>query len=214
MKTTSDVITYFLVLAVLTGFFASASFVKTALGAEVKGADVKSPHSHTTPLIDTFKSRYEEVTRAVLEGKLPEETGKKADDLWISVQKYMIQMDARIDSLKLEAREYVGPRREEALNQLVEAGVERERALMGYLQALEKLSGRLEISKPPPQKPVEIPDPEEAARDYEKGKQKAPADYSDPEKAALETGKKKKKGLDLEIIIEPEDIINKEQNMD
>ncbi len=149
-----------------------------------------------------------------MEGKLPEETGKKADDLWISVQKYMIQMDARIDSLKLEAREYVGPRREEALNQLVEAGVERERALMGYLQALEKLSGRLEISKPPPQKPVEIPDPEEAARDYEKGKQKAPADYSDPEKAALETGKKKKKGLDLEIIIEPEDIINKEQNMD
>lgn len=214
MKTTSDVITYFLLLAVLTGFFASPSFVKTALGEEVKGADVKSPHSHTTPLIDTFKSRYEEVTRAVGEGKLPEEVKAEADDLWISVQKYMIQMDARIDSLKLEAREYEGPRREEAINQLVEAGAERERTLMSYLQTLDKLSGRQKISKPPPQKPIEIPDPKKAAKDYEETRKKGPADYPDPEKAALETGKKKKKGLDLEIIIEPEDIINKEQDMD
>jgi hypothetical protein len=154
------------------------------------------------------------VTRAAQEGKLPEENGKKADDLWISLQKYMIQMDARIESLKLEAREYEGPRREEALNHLVEAGAEKERALMGYLQALEKLSGRQGTTKPPPQKPVEIPDPVNAAKDYEETRKKGPADYPDPEKAALETGKKKKKGLDLEIIIEPEDITKEEQDMD
>nr|NIO16358.1 hypothetical protein [Deltaproteobacteria bacterium]NIS77053.1 hypothetical protein [Deltaproteobacteria bacterium] len=52
---------------------------------------------------------------------------------------------------------------------------------------------------------------EKAARDFEEGKKEEPAEYADPEKAALETGKKKKKGLDLEIIIEPEDIIKENQ---
>jgi hypothetical protein len=214
MKTTSSVITYLLVLAVLTVLFAFPSLFETALGEGTKGQETINSHSRTMPLIDTFRARYEEVSRAVSEGKLPEEIGKKAADLWISLQKYMIQMDARIESLKLEAREYEGPRREEALNHLVEAGAERERTLTRYINDLGNLTGREISQKTVPQEHVDIPDPEKAVRDYDKGKKEEPAEYADPEKAALETGKKKTKGLDIEIIIEPEDIINREQDMD
>ncbi|NIS74485.1 MAG: hypothetical protein GTO08_04250, partial [Deltaproteobacteria bacterium] len=180
MKITSGVITYLIVSAVLTGLFASPSFVKTSLGGEVKGADITSPHSRTIPLIDTFKALYEEATLAVSEGKLSEEVGEEADDLWISLQKYMIHTDARIETLKLEAREYEGAKQEEALDQLVKVGAERERTLMKYIQALEKLADRQTISKPLSQETGDIPDPEKAARDFEEGKKEEPAEYADP----------------------------------
>lgn len=202
---------YCLISLILIGIFSSSRFMQTAQGMEGKGTDATSSVFEKLPLVDVFKSRYEQLTRDVKEGKLPEEIKSEAEDLWVSVQKYMIHTDARIETLKLEAREYEGAKQEEALDQLVEVGAERERTLTRYINDLGNLTEREISPKTVPQKYGDIPDPEKAARDFEEGKKEEPAEYADPEKAALETGKKKKKGLDLEIIIEPEDIIKENQ---
>lgn len=184
-------------------------------------AEEIDPH----PGVETFRSKYKQVTEAVQAGSLPRETGAQADALNFSFQKYLIQSNARIEIYRLEAREYDGQRQGEALDNLMRETAARERALVTYTQKLDQLSGKgatgvtLELPKAKeiaPEAPISIPQQKEeplaapaatpAADEKESEKETG---FWAPRKAEI-----KAKDLNIEIEIKPEDIINEEQVAD
>jgi len=172
-------------------------------GAE-EGADLSSE----SPLVQKFEDKYRSVLDAVQEGALSAEAGEQADELKLSLQKYLIQSKARIDIYKLEARQTSGPRQDEALQNLIQASAERERTLLAYIQRLNYLSagGKEAITVP------DLPLPTERSLEKSAGgqKQEGPSD-----KDWFERGTRYEvKELDIEIEIKPEDIINEPQVAD
>ncbi len=93
------------------------------------------------PLLDTFKARYAHLMQAVKAGKLPSEVGTKADALWLSLRKDLINVDARMDMVKLDAKEYHGDQQDAALNRLIDTAADRERILIHAFEELGELMG-------------------------------------------------------------------------
>ncbi|MEN8129972.1 MAG: hypothetical protein ABFS45_07210 [Pseudomonadota bacterium] len=101
-----------------------------------------------SPLLESFKSRHSEVIQQAEQGKLPATIGKRAEDLWLSLRKDLIYLDAQVQAYKLEAKETHGTQQEEAIQKLVDVSAERERLLINALRSLDKLT-KGEISEIP-----------------------------------------------------------------
>ncbi len=200
LKTISYILKFAFTSLIIGGIITFAFIASAEMGTEKQLPDKNMAAPTKVPLLTIFKTQYDHVINKVKDGSLPESAGVEAEDMWISVQKYMIRKNAQIEIFKLEAIEYSGTQQEEALNRLMDATAERERTLMEYIHAIGKLKGKQPVSIPLP------PNKTEAAKDS-----------PDPEREILDSSKNKKdkkRGMDIEIEIKPEDIINEEQVMD
>ena len=101
-----------------------------------------SANADEQTLLAVFENQYSEIMEAVNKGGLPQETGQKGRALYIQVRKDLINFNARLETLKLEAAEYDGARQQQALKQLVQVSGERERRIVDAIHALEALSGK------------------------------------------------------------------------
>lgn len=90
-------------------------------------------------------------------GEVPESVGAQAKEIRFDLQKSLIQIDARIETSRLEASEFRGARGQRALDALLAAGAERERILFHFLSRLEALTGRRVELTPGPVAPVSSP---------------------------------------------------------
>jgi hypothetical protein len=171
--------------------------ILTLLGALLLAVNA---HAQSAPAdlspAEVFQALYEHVTSEVEGGRLTPEVGQQARELWIGFRKAVIESDAELEILKLEASSSQGSRQAEALEALVEATAARERLLIGYVRRLEGLSG---VSA----KSVAATVVDEAAEEAPTPEGEGEAE-EDPEK-----GKKKR----LQIDFEPEDLINTPQWM-
>jgi hypothetical protein len=174
------------------------------------------------PLLQEFQGKYEAVSLAVRQGTLPPDIGSEADDLNLSLKKYLIQSRARIDIYKLEVTHYSGAKQDEALSNLMKETAERERALATYIQRLDQIAGETATGVK-----LELPEPKEEAlqtpplpkQKEERETRPAVPPAMDEAEAKEETGiwaprKARIKELDIEIEIAPEDLINEEQVAD
>jgi hypothetical protein len=175
------------------------------------------------PLLQEFQGKYEAVSLAVRQGTLPPDIGSEADDLNLSLKKYLIQSRARIDIYKLEVTHYSGAKQDEALSNLMKETAERERALATYIQRLDQIAGEAATGVK-----LKLPEPKEEAlpaparppkREEQREARPAVPPAMDEAEAKEETGiwaprKARIKELDIEIEIAPEDLINEEQVAD
>ena len=137
-----------------------------------------------SPLLNTFKQRYDQVLQRVKQGKLSDSTGNQARDLWLSLRQDLIYLDARLDAYKLATQETTGARQQEAMQNLVELSAERERLLVNAIQTLDRLAQdektEIPVSTARPQK---TPSSEGGANNQGKGSVTIsiePEDLTDP----------------------------------
>jgi hypothetical protein len=161
-----------------------------AMDSERNNGNNVNTESEMSPLLDLFYKKREDISSAVSRGDYPESVAIESENIWFSLQKYLIANNARIETLKLEARKYKGERREEVLDQLVEAGAERERKIIEYIRNLDKLTGSGNS-------------PSKISRDAK--------EFSEKEIPDKESDSTKAKILDIEVEFKPEDIIEEEQ---
>ncbi len=150
------------------------------------------------PPLAEFKARYEVVMRAVAEGRLPPAAGSAARELWLALRKYVIQSDARIETLRLDARERRGEEQDRALDALVAEAMERTRAVGEFLNKLE----RLENQNGTPERP-------DAALSNEP-QERASQDRGEPTAGPEDRTRKPV----IDVRFEPENIITTEQTME
>lgn len=93
------------------------------------------------PGLRAFEQRYEEVQSLVHSADLSAQAGERAKELRFTLDKTLIEIDARVETLKLEAAEFEGERQQAALDDLLELGAERQRAIARARQQLEVLAG-------------------------------------------------------------------------
>jgi hypothetical protein len=142
------------------------------LGRNAEGQGYAFAIPDSMPLLDAFKMRYDEVMQEVKDGTIPGNIGSESEAIWISLQKILIQYNAKMETYKLETREYRGTKQEKALANLVRVTAERERILMEYIQRLEKLYKGKRIGIQPSQDQVEKFLPMEEKKNSEKVKKK------------------------------------------
>lgn len=118
-----------------------AGFFLTVEADESLGEYQSEEHAYweESPSLDAFKSRYDEIMQAVEAGRLEQGIGQRARELWISLRKELLHLNTRIEVFKLEADEYDGARRKQALEGLIQAAAERQRELTHYARALDRL---------------------------------------------------------------------------
>lgn len=102
---------------------------------------LQEPHAAETgsPLLNTFKSHYDQLLQQVEQGRHPVDTGKQAEELWLSLRQDLVYLDARVQAYKLEIGETNGARQQKAMQNLIEVSAERERLLINAIQNLDSL---------------------------------------------------------------------------
>ena len=93
------------------------------------------------PGLYAFEQRHEEVQNKVRSADLSSEAGERAKELRFELNKALIELDARVTTLKLEAAEFDGERQQAALDDLLELGAERQRVIARARHQLETLAG-------------------------------------------------------------------------
>lgn len=86
-----------------------------------------------------IEARYRAILAAVQEGRLPLSAGKEAIALRAALRHFLVDHEARVADLQLDLAAAAGPAREETVQQLVQAGADKERTLMKYRQRFERL---------------------------------------------------------------------------
>lgn len=105
------------------------------------------------PLLEVFSSQYKILEQRAEHGGLPPQARERAAHLWTSLQHYLIDSHALIQKLRIEIKQKQGAAQERAIDALLEAGAERERTLMAYIQHLEGLQGDAEEKSLPLKQP-------------------------------------------------------------
>ncbi len=101
--------------------------------------------------LEIFEALHAKVGEEVAAGRLPESVAAAADDLRFELDKELIQSDAEIEILKLEAARYRGERQEKALDRLAAAAAQRERRILSAVRRLERLAGMSVVELPAPE---------------------------------------------------------------
>jgi hypothetical protein len=220
MKTASFGIRLFAAIFLTCNVFI---FPGAGFAEQGRGTGAGRSLSGEEPLLQKFQGKYEGVVLAVRQGLLSPDVGSEADDLNLSLKKYLIQSRARIDTYKLEVTHYSGAKQDEALGNLMKETAERERALLTYIQRLDQIAGeaatgvKLELPEPK-EEALQAPPPLPKQKEERETRPTVPPAMDEAE-AKEETGvwvprKARVKELDIEIEIAPEDLINEEQVAD
>ncbi len=91
-------------------------------------------------VLNAFEKTHAKILAQVRQKVLPPKVGAKADELNISLQKYLIQSEARLKILKLDVLYKKGEEQKKALDEMLALSAERERIKMNYLQRLKALA--------------------------------------------------------------------------
>jgi hypothetical protein len=142
-------------------------------------------------VLNAFEQTHAKINAQVKQNVLPLKAGVKANELQISLKKYLIQSEARLQILKLDALHQKGDKQKNAIDEMMALSAERERTKMNYLERLKALMEESNTGDNP------VP-PSETAHQSETGTKKADENKSDI--------KWKTKTLDVEIEIDLEDI--------
>ena len=95
----------------------------------------------TDPDLNAFENRYKEIQNSVSSGKLSKEVGERSKELRFTLNKAIIELNARKEVLKLEVTEFEGKRQLTALDDLMSLGAERQRTIARAQHQLEALAG-------------------------------------------------------------------------
>ena len=109
---------------------------KSVTLSEVDEVEIK-----TTDPLGAFEEEYEAITEKVEEGSLPAEALRRAAEIRIGLNKYLIQTEAQLKILRLDllhGDDY--ETRKTALQEILALAAERERTKMAYLQRLQALN--------------------------------------------------------------------------
>jgi len=103
------------------------------LAGEIETADT------TIDLLAPCQAQYEKIMALTRAGQLPAESGKKARQYWLELRKYMIQSDATLAILRLEAQEKQGATKDDSLAAILRIADERARTLLQYQDNFDRL---------------------------------------------------------------------------
>ena len=142
-------------------------------------------------VLNAFEQIHARIIEHVKQNVLPIEAGVKADELQISLKKYLIQSEARLQILKLDVLHEKGDKQKKALDEMMNLSAEREQTKMNYLERLKVLIEGIDI--------VDTPAPPGGMVH----KKETRTEKTFKNKKDL---KWKEKILDVEIEITPEDI--------
>lgn len=142
-------------------------------------------------VLNTFEQTHAKIIAQVKQNVLPLEAGVKADELQISLKKYLIQSEARLQILKLDALHEKDDKQKKALDEMMNLSAERERTKMNYLVRLKVLMEGIDIVDTPAPPPEMVHKSETRIEKIDKNEKDL---------------KWKEKTLDIEIEITPEDI--------
>lgn len=123
------------------------------------GNSLQAAQPSEDPDMRAFEKRYLEIHDGVRSGKLSEEVGERSKELRFVLNKAIIELNARKEMLKLEVTEFEGDRQQSALDELVNLGAERQRAIARAQHQLEALAGT--AGPLPPVAPVTSAQPRE-----------------------------------------------------
>ncbi len=98
--------------------------------------------------LEIFEALQAKVGEEVAAGRLSESVAAAAGDLRFELDKELIQSDAEIEILKLEAARYQGARQQKALDRLAAAAAQRERRILSAVRRLEQLAGMSVVEVP------------------------------------------------------------------
>lgn len=163
-------------------------FVMLAMPVYAGGGKVSGD---SDDLVSAFEEMHAVVINKAKQGTLPAETANQADELNVELQKYIIQKEAELEILQLDALHGSKAKREAAMAEIVRISAKLERTKMAYLQRMQSL-----LSSDGTEKPVALPT------------------VASPKKETTAKGTKedeegikwRTKELDFEIEIAPEDI--------
>lgn len=142
-------------------------------------------------LVAAFEEMHAVVRNKAKQGVLPAERAAQADELEVELKKYIIQKEAELEILQLDALHGSKAKRETAVDEIVRISAQLERTKMAYLQRMQSLLSSDGSEKPVALPTVAPPNKETAAKGAEEDK---------------EGIKWRTKELDFEIEIAPEDI--------
>lgn len=127
-----------IVVLAATILYTAAMTHGCAANKSVTLSEVDEVEIKTTDPLGAFEEEYEAITEKVEEGSLPAEALRRAAEIRIGLNKYLIQTEAQLKILRLDllhGDDY--ETRKTALQEILALAAERERTKMVYLQRLQ-----------------------------------------------------------------------------
>jgi hypothetical protein len=128
--------------------FCLLSFIWVFLQPFTTLAGEKETAEATTDLLAPCQAQYEKIMALTRAGQLPAESGEKARQYWLALRKYMIQSDATLAVLRLEAQEKQGAGKGDSLDAILRTADERARTLLQYQDNFDRLLPGRQSSSP------------------------------------------------------------------
>lgn len=186
----------FLVIIV---FFLTSTIPACAANRSPARSKTGSEATASEDLIEAFEQTYNEIQTKVQQGQLPAQMGTRADELRMSLKKYLIKSEAQMKVLELDVLHGSEEEREAGIKEMVTLSAAQERTKLMFLQDIQALMG----GSTPHNRMSPSPEKQET-------KTKSNNDKEKGEKTVVDkNGQKwKVKDLDIEIEVAPEKVDN------